>query len=80
MGRPPMRLRLLTLTEAEIFEVTGYRRPAEQMTWFRNFGIPAARRADGTVSVARDHYLGHARRPSTVPESRPQLKSDRTAE
>jgi len=72
--------RFLTLTEAEIFEITGYRRPTEQIGWFRRLGVPAARRADGTVSVAREHYLGLAPRSPGMPKSRPQLKSDQRAE
>jgi hypothetical protein len=47
----------LTLTPEEILEITGYRRAHEQLRWFNAFGVPAKRRADGTVSVARGHYL-----------------------
>jgi hypothetical protein len=47
----------LTLTPEEILEITGYRRAHEQLMWFKAFGVPAKRRADGTVSVAREHYL-----------------------
>ena len=72
--------RFLTLTEAEIFEITGYRRPTAQIDWFRRLGVPAARRADGTVRVAREHYLGLAPRSPAMPKSRPQLKSDQRAE
>lgn len=47
----------ITLTAEELVEVTGYQRAAEQLKWFRALGLPAKRRADGTVSVAREHYL-----------------------
>ncbi|HVC13043.1 MAG TPA: DUF4224 domain-containing protein [Burkholderiales bacterium] len=47
----------LTLTAKELVEVTGYKRAAEQLRWLLALGIPAQRRADGTVSVAREHYL-----------------------
>jgi hypothetical protein len=47
----------LTLTPEELVEITGYTRGAEQLKWFRALGVPAKRRADGTMSVAREHYL-----------------------
>jgi hypothetical protein len=47
----------ITLTAEELVEVTGYQRAAEQLKWFKALGVPAKRRADGTVSVAREHYL-----------------------
>jgi hypothetical protein len=49
----------ITLTPEELLEITGYQRAAEQLKWFRALGVPAKRRADGTVSVAREHYLRH---------------------
>jgi len=71
----------LTLTEAEIFEITGYRRAAEQLAWFKALGVQAKRRVDGTVSVARWDYLRHgaaivAGATATV-EPRPGRQSDR---
>ena len=47
----------LTLTPEEMYDITGYTRAAEQLRWFEELGVPAKRRADGTVSVAREHYL-----------------------
>jgi hypothetical protein len=73
---------LLTLTDTEIFEITGYRRATEQLAWFKAFGVPAKRRADGTVSVAREHYLRHGAKGATqtaTAEPRPKLQSDRKA-
>lgn len=67
----------LTLTPEEIVEITGYRRAHEQLTWFKGLGVPAKRRADGSVSVAREHYLrAGSSRTSTVTrvESAPRLR------
>jgi hypothetical protein len=47
----------LTLSPEEILEITGYRRAHEQLRWFKALGVPARRRGDGSVSVAREHYL-----------------------
>ena len=67
----------LTLTPEEIFEITGYRRGREQLAWFKALGVPARRRADGTVSVAREHYsadgLSRASAATTV-KSSPRLR------
>lgn len=67
----------LTLTPAELTEVTGYRRAAEQLAYFRRLGVPAHRRPDGTVSVVRQHLLDLQRRAETSSAPRPQLKSSR---
>ncbi len=67
----------LTLTPEEIVEITGYRRAHEQITWFKGLGVPAKRRADGSVSVAREHYLraGSSRASAiTGVESAPRLR------
>jgi hypothetical protein len=55
----------LTLTEEEIIEATGYRRPSRQIEVLLKAGIPAERRPDGTVRVWRHHIPGtreHANR------------------
>jgi hypothetical protein len=60
-----------TLSEAEIYEITHYRRPAEQLRALAQLGIKASRRHDNTVCVLRVHY----NHPPTVQEqSRPKLK------
>jgi Domain of unknown function (DUF4224) len=67
----------LTLTPEEIVEITGYRRGHEQLRWFRSLGVPAKRRPDGSVSVAREHYfaLGRGREPGAARvELLPRLK------
>lgn len=67
----------MTLTPEEIVEITGYRRAHEQLTWFKGLGVPAKRRADGSVSVAREHYLraGSSRgSPGAGVESAPRLR------
>jgi Domain of unknown function (DUF4224) len=68
----------LTLTPEEILEITGYRRAHEQLRWFKAFGVPAKRRGDGTVSVAREHYLraGASRASPVTVESSPHLRLD----
>jgi hypothetical protein len=68
----------LTLTPEEIVEITGYRRAHEQLTWFKGLGVPAKRRGDGSVSVAREHYLraGSSRRPGAAVEFPPRLNLD----
>jgi hypothetical protein len=60
-----------TLTEAEIYDMTHYRRPAEQLRALARLGIPATRRHDNTVCVLRMHLLQPA--PKAEPP-RPQLK------
>lgn len=61
----------LILSEAEIIELTHYRRPAEQLRQLLLLGIPAMRLRDNTVRVLRMHLI----HPATVPTApRPQLK------
>jgi hypothetical protein len=65
----------LTLTAAELIEVSGYVRAADQLKWFRALGVPARRRADGTVSVGREHYLRAGLKVQSAPvEPRPRLR------
>jgi hypothetical protein len=68
----------ITLTPEELVEITGYQRSAEQLKWFRALGVPARRRADGTVSVGREHYLRYGIKAAAAPvESRTVvLRSD----
>jgi hypothetical protein len=67
----------LTLTPEELVEITGYTRGAEQLKWFRALGVPAKRRADGSVSVAREHYLrAGTKAPKAEIESRPRLRCE----
>ena len=66
----------LTLTAEELVEITGYTRGAEQLMWFRGLGVPAKRRADGTVSVAREHYLRAGTKVAPVESRAPRLKCE----
>jgi Domain of unknown function (DUF4224) len=66
----------LTLSIEEIFEVTGYKRAADQAAFFAALGIPVHRRPDGSVSVCRQHYLDLVRRDDATSAPRPQLRSD----
>jgi hypothetical protein len=46
----------ITLTEAEIFEITGYKQRTKQREFFLRLGVPALPKRDGTLSIARAHY------------------------
>lgn len=59
------------LTESEIYDLTHYRRPAEQMRALARLGIPAVRRHDNTVCVLRVHLNAPAAKPEPP---RPQLR------
>jgi hypothetical protein len=64
----------LTLTEAELFELTHYQRPASQLRFLKEIGIPAKKRPDNTVLVMRMHLVTQA---SNDVQSGPKLKSAR---
>lgn len=66
----------VTLTAAEIFQLTGKVQPAAQLRHLHRMGIRAHRRADaeGTVCVAR---VWLAANDAKGAQSRPTLKSDR---
>ena len=49
--------RSLFLSDHEVQELTGLRRPAAQHRWLLEHGFTAVRRADGRVRVARAHVL-----------------------
>lgn len=46
----------VTLTPAEIEEITGLVQPAAQLRTLRRWGLPAQMRANNTVSLGRAHY------------------------
>ncbi len=61
------------LSQAELVELTRYRRPKEQLRALAELGVPARRMRDNTVLVLRMHLVA----PSTqlgMPVIRPQLK------
>lgn len=59
------------LTPDEIYELTHYRRPAEQLRALTELGIPARRRHDNTICVLRMHLV----QPAIKAEPpRPRLK------
>lgn len=47
----------ITLTEAELFEITRYKRWRNQKRYFDALGVPAVPRPDGTLCVVRAHLL-----------------------
>ena len=69
----------LTMSDSEIFEVTGYKQPARQRRFFERLGIPVHTRPDGSVSVCRHHYLELKTKAEAKAERVPQLKFLRTA-
>ncbi|TWI69014.1 uncharacterized protein DUF4224 [Pseudoduganella lurida] len=60
------------LSDAELFELTRYRRPAEQLRELAKLGVPARRMRDNTVRVLRMHLVAPAA-PHNVPALRPKL-------
>lgn len=74
------RMESLTLAEQEIIEATGYTRAAEQLAALPRAGIPADRRADGSVRVWRHHIIGiGAPAQQRTPRRQPKSASDRKA-
>lgn len=69
-----MKMYDLTLSEEQLYQVTGTRQPTRQLKRLQELGIPAKRRTDNTVAV----LLVHCTHPVQLPEStKPQLKSSR---
>lgn len=62
----------LALSPAEIFNLTHYKRPAEQIRVLGELGIPAKRRHDNTVCVLRAYVV---RPPAADAAPRPQLRT-----
>jgi len=63
----------ITLTPAEITEITGYKRPSLQLAALKRMGLPAFMRPDNTVSLGRAHYQAICNGPPQ-PDNRPQLQ------
>lgn len=64
----------LTLSDAELYDLTHYRRPAEQLRELESLGIPAKRRRhDNTICVLRAHVQNPGTGKPAAP--RPQLKT-----
>jgi len=47
----------LFLTAAELFDLTGYKKPSKQLSWLRGQGFIFRVAADGYPRVDRTHYL-----------------------
>lgn len=47
----------ITLTDAELFEITGYKQARGQKRYFDSLGVPAVPRPDGSLCVVRAHLL-----------------------
>jgi hypothetical protein len=65
----------LELSEAELVNLTKYRRPSCQMAFLKRAGIPATLRRDNTVLVLRMHL--HYPSPPAAANDAPRLKSSR---
>lgn len=66
--------RPLRLTPAELYEVTGYKRPTEQVAWIRShYGIHAHVNAANEAVVIRAH-LEAAAAPGQNPRSVPAVR------
>lgn len=68
----------LLLTEVEISEVTGYRRRSLQARWCVENGIEYRRRRDGSLVIAREHFLrvlGVARKDSKAKQFEPDFSA-----
>lgn len=61
------------LSDNELFELTRYRRPKEQLRALAELGVPARRMRDNTVRVLRMHLVAPAAQQAT-PTVRPKLK------
>ena len=61
------------LSPEEIYDLTRYRRAAEQLRELARRGIPAQRKRDNTVGVLRMHTMPGG----AAPVSKPVLKSSR---
>lgn len=49
----------ITLTDAELLEITGYKLARYQKRHFDGLGVPAVLRPDGSLSVVRAHLLNY---------------------
>lgn len=49
----------ITLTDAELLEITGYKLARYQKRHFDGLGVPAILRPDGSLSVVRAHLLNY---------------------
>lgn len=66
----------IVLSDQELCDITGLQRPTAQARWLKDtYGIMAAKRADGTLSVPRALYLKKAGLgDSNASDPEPQLR------
>lgn len=68
----------LTLSNAELYNITGYKSKTRQLRELKDLGIPAKQRTDGTIRVLRMHLEGSCPvQPVNVQRPRPKLRSSR---
>lgn len=66
----------LTLSEAELFELTGYKQTSKQIQVLRSRGVDPIRKPDNTLAVMREWVviIGNNQK---IEHRRPQLKEIR---
>ncbi len=62
------------LSDAEIIELTHYRRPKEQLRQLAALGVPAHRLRDNTIRVLRMHLQHPAAMAANAPPQRKSAK------
>jgi hypothetical protein len=73
MSQNPTPTSAVTLSDAEIYEITHYKRRKEQLRELKACGIVAELRHDNTIRVLRVDLA--ARKAANAPEARPRRKS-----
>lgn len=66
---------MLTLTESDLLEITGYKRSKDQARTFNKLGVPYVFRRDGSLSVARAHYENAAKTHAELPTPKLRTKA-----
>jgi hypothetical protein len=64
----------LYLTEGELANMTGYKRPSRQMEVLKSLGIPARLRPDHSVLVMRMHCIAPAQAVNLPAKRQPRVK------
>jgi hypothetical protein len=72
-GAAAVGIESYALSPAEIFDLTRYRRPVDQMRVLKELGIPAHRLHDNTVRVLRRDLLAPAVASNVRAAQRPKL-------
>ena len=60
----------LTLTQAELLEITGFKYPSKQLKVLQRLGLPAFMRPNNTVSLGRAQYENWILQRNAPPEQK----------